>query len=129
MLPAPTRMVRTTRIAWATNPMKPVMAPVVVEVTALMPNFWKYLALVATRPAADGTAMLTNPIANCSTVVTPTGTGFGETTFRAIASVQLVDCGQDRGRSATRPHRASAKASTILSKPTSASPPMIVYAA
>jgi hypothetical protein len=36
-----------------------------------MPNFSKYRALVAMRSAADGTAMLTKPIANCSTVVTP----------------------------------------------------------
>ena len=69
------------------NPRNPVIAPVVVEVTGLIPNFWKYRALVATRPAADGMAMLTKPIANCSIVVTPTGTGFGDTAASATASV------------------------------------------
>ena len=125
MLPAPITIVRTTRIACAMNPMKPVMAPVVVDVTALIPNFSKYRALVATRPAAEGTAMLTNPIANCSTVVTPIGTGFGDTAASAVASVQLVAAASTRP-SRMRLQRASDNVSQIVSNPTSARPPMIV---
>ena len=118
-------MVTITRMVWATNPTRPVIAPVAVEVTGLIPNFWKYRALVATRPAADGTAMLTNPIANCSTVVTPIGIGFGDTAATADASVKLVEAARINAIN-TRPQRASDNALAIVSNPTSASPPTIV---
>jgi len=43
-------IVSTIMIAWAMKPMTPVIAPVVVEVTALMPNFWK-IPCVRRHPA------------------------------------------------------------------------------
>lgn len=69
------------------NPTKPVIAPTAVAVTAAIPNFWKKRALVETRPAADGTAMLTKLSANCYTAVTPMGTGLGDTAATLTASV------------------------------------------
>ncbi len=79
---------------------------------------------MAILPAPAGTAMSTNPMANCSTVVTPTGSFFGATTRTAIESVKLVALAKTSAN-ITRPHRASDSVSQIVAKPTSANPATI----
>ncbi len=72
--------------------------------------------------------MSTNPMANCSTVVMPTGSFFGATTRTAIESVKLVALARTSAR-ITRPHRASDSVFQIVANPTLANPATMEYTA
>ncbi len=77
-LPSPNPTMTMIRLIWAMNPATLSSPPTATAMVLSSPLRWKKRIFTATRAAVDGTARLTNVIANSSRLRRPYGIGIGE---------------------------------------------------
>ena len=116
-LPSPNPTITSIRVIWATNPATLSSPATPMAVVRSSPLRWKKRMLTATRAAVDGTARLTNVMANSSSVNLASGIGSGAALDTANA---LATRGTWPRTKANRspPRLAALIASTIDERPT-----------